>query len=163
MAISSPVTSVWVNPRHFKRNEQGILEKNVLKKLERIAQWLKVPKYKFKQIIKAGNAKRFIYLKRRINPQLADEISALQVPGVYFEKEFKRYYPAGSVSAHVVGFTDIDDVGQEGIERGYEQSLKGVPGKKRVIRDGKRQVINYKDLENIKNPVCYILKSLVNT
>ena len=153
LAISSPVTSVWVNPQHFKRNKQGILDKGVLKKLEQIAQFLKLSKHKFKHLIKAENSKQFIYLKRRINPQLANKISVLQVPGVYFEREFKRYYPAGSVSAHVVGFTDIDDVGQEGMERGYEQSLKGIPGKKRVIRDGKRQVINYKDLENIKNPV----------
>ncbi len=153
LAISSPVESVWVNPQHFKRNKNGILDKDALAKLNLVAQWLEVSEKKLNFLLNVENTKRFVYLRRQINPQLADKIRDLQVSGVYFEREFKRYYPAGSVSAHVVGFTNIDDIGQEGMERGYEQSLKGIPGKKRVIKDGRRQVINDKDLENIKNPV----------
>ena len=145
LAISTPVESVWVNPQHFKMDEGD--------KLRQVGKILKVPGKKVRRLLNAGSNKRFAYLKRRINPELARKVRALKVSGVYFEREFKRYYPAGAVSAHVVGFTDVDDVGQEGMERGYEQILKGVAGKKRVIRDGKRQVIKEKDIENIRDPV----------
>lgn len=143
LAISTPVESVWVNPLYFKESEQDSFRK--------VAKLLKVPANKVRSLLEKGTNRRFAYLKRRINPQLAAKIKAFGVSGVYFEREFKRYYPAGAVSAHVVGFTDIDDVGQEGIERGYEQNLKGIPGTKRVIRDGRRRVI--KDIENIKAPI----------
>lgn len=145
LAISTPVESVWVNPKNFKLDERD--------KFKQAARLLKVPNKKVKSLLKAGNSTRFSYLKRRVNPALAEKIKALQLSGVYFEREFKRYYPAGAVSAHVVGFTDIDDVGQEGMERGYEQSLKGITGKKRVIRDGRRRIIKDKDVENIQAPV----------
>ncbi len=145
LAISTPVESVWVNPQHFVKEERD--------KIVQVAKLLKLTEKKIKRLLNAGSHKRFAYLKRRINPALAEKIRAMQVSGVYFEREFKRYYPAGAVSAHIVGFTDVDDVGQEGMERGYEQILKGVAGKKRVIRDGRRQVIKEKDIENIRDPV----------
>ncbi|MCK5477415.1 MAG: penicillin-binding protein 2 [Methylococcales bacterium] len=145
LAISTPVESVWVNPQHFVKEERD--------KIVQVAKLLKLTDKKIKRLLNAGSHKRFAYLKRRINPALAEKIRAMQVSGVYFEREFKRYYPAGAVSAHIVGFTDVDDVGQEGMERGYEQILKGVAGKKRVIRDGRRQVIKEKDIENIRDPV----------
>jgi cell division protein FtsI (penicillin-binding protein 3) len=145
LAISTPVESVWVNPQHFVDAEDD--------KFRQVAKLLKVSAKKTRRLLDRNSTKRFAYLKRRINPGLAEKIRALQVSGVYFEKEFKRYYPAGAVSAHIVGFTDVDDVGQEGMERGYEQILKGVAGKKRVIRDGRRQVIKDKDIENIRAPV----------
>lgn len=145
LAISTPVESVWVNPQHFKQDEAV--------QFRQIAKLLGVSHSKMNDLLNTGNKKKFAYLKRRINPRLAEKIKVLKVSGVYFEREFKRYYPAGAVSAHVVGFTDVDDVGQEGMERGYEHSLKGVAGKKKVIRDGRRQVIKDKDVENIKDPV----------
>ena len=144
LAISTPVESVWVNPKNFVEGEES--------KLEQVATLLKVPKKKFKRLL--SSKKSFVYLARRINPELVDTIRSLKVSGVYFQKEFKRYYPAGAVSGHIVGFTDVDDVGQEGIELGYEQILKGVSGKKRVIRDGIRQIISETDVENIKDPVA---------
>ncbi len=108
---------------------------------------------KISRLLNAAPNKRFAYLKRRINPKLARKVRAVNARGVYFEREFKRYYPAGAISAHVVGFTDVDDVGQEGMELGYENVLKGVAGKKRVIRDGRRQVIKDKDVENVRDPI----------
>jgi cell division protein FtsI (penicillin-binding protein 3) len=145
LAISTPVESVWVNPKNFKQDERD--------KFKQAAKLLNVSDKKVRSLLKTGNKTRFSYLKRRVKPALAEKIKALQLSGVYFEREFKRYYPAGAVSAHVVGFTDIDDVGQEGMERGYEQSLKGIAGKKRVIRDGRRRIIKDKDVENIQAPV----------
>lgn len=150
LAISTPVESVWVNPQHFIRDSEGKLNKDEQGRFRQIAKLLKVPENKIRGLLSSDVTKRFVYLKRRINPQLAEKLKDLQVSGVYFEKEFKRFYPTGAVSAHVVGFTDVDDVGQEGMELGYERILKGVAGEKRVIRDGRRQVI--KDVENIKNP-----------
>lgn len=145
LSISTPVESIWVNPQHLKDEEKD--------KFRQITKLLNVPSNKVKSLLNAENTKRFAYLKRRANPVLIKKIKALKVKGVYFEREFKRFYPAGAVSGHVVGFTNIDDVGQEGMERAYESSLKGVAGKKRVIRDGRRRVINDKDIENIKVPV----------
>jgi len=145
LAISTPVESVWVNPQHFRKDEED--------KLRQVGKILNVPGKKIRWLLNAASNKRFAYLKRRINPELARKVRAVHVSGVYFEREFKRYYPAGAVSAHVVGFTDVDDVGQEGMELGYEHVLKGVAGKKRVIRDGKRQVIKEKDIENIRDSI----------
>jgi cell division protein FtsI (penicillin-binding protein 3) len=145
LAISTPVESVWVNPQHFKVEEK--------EKFRQIAKLLKLPIKKTNSLLNANDSKRFAYLKRRVNPVLINKIKNLQVKGVYFEREFKRFYPSGAVSAHIVGFTNIDDVGQEGMERAYERSLKGTTGKKRVIRDGRRRAINDKDIENIKAPV----------
>lgn len=145
LAISTPVTSIWANPKHFKPEEQA--------KFRQLAKKLKVPKKKINALLKKGTTKRFVYLQRHTNPKLAEEIKQLKVHGVYFEKEFKRYYPAGAVSAHIVGFTDIDDIGQEGIERGYEKNLKGSIGKKRVIKDAHHKIIKDKDVENVKASV----------
>lgn len=144
LAISTPVESVWVNPKHFVTQDMD--------KLYQVAKILRVPRKKITRLI--DSRKHFAFLKRRINPEVAKKIRALRVSGVYLEKEFKRYYPTGGVSAHIVGFTNVDDVGQEGMELGYEQILKGVAGKKRVIRDGRRQVISEKDIENIKDPIA---------
>lgn len=147
LAISTPVSSVWVNPQHFKLGKDGEEEK-----IRQVAKLLQVSNKKINNLLSARSTKRFAYLKRHVNPVLKAEIEVMQISGVYFEREFKRYYPAGAVSAHVIGFSDIDDKGQEGIERGYEPSLKGTPGKKRVVRDGKRRVI--KDIENITAPIA---------
>ena len=75
----------------------------------------------------------------------------MKLPGVSFKREYKRYYPAGEVSSHLIGFTDVDDVGQEGIELAYQKRLNGKPGRKRVIRNGKREVVA--NIENAYDPV----------
>lgn len=140
LAISTPVQSIWVNPRQLKESEQ--------EKIGQMAKILAIPENELRTLLKKEADKRFIYLKRQINPALAEKVKALEITGVYFEREFKRYYPAGAVSGHLLGFTNIDDVGQEGMEHGYEQILRGKIGKKRVIKDGKGQII--KDVENIE-------------
>lgn len=143
MAISSPVQSVWANSQELDANQ-----KPEIKKLISI---LELPKDKTKVLLSPDPKQRFVYLKRRISPELAEKVKLLKISGIYFEREFKRFYPAGPMAAHIVGFTNTDDVGQEGMERAYEKSLAGTNGSKRVIRDGKRQIIE--DVENIKEPV----------
>jgi cell division protein FtsI (penicillin-binding protein 3) len=170
LAISTPVQSIWVNAREHHLAEAKFIEKLVkhkkseeeiahelegykavnneqIKKMERL---LELPEAKVAKLLNDDPGRQFAYVVRRINPGLADQVKNLNVPGVNFEREFKRFYPAGAVSAHLVGFTDLNDIGQEGIEKEYEKSLKGIPGSKRVIRDGKRQIID--DVENIKEP-----------
>ncbi len=143
LAISTPVKSIWVNPQELADAEPAAIGQ-----MEKL---LDLPDRKIKNLIVPGTKRRFTYVKRRINPHLAAQVKALDVPGVYFEREFKRYYPAGPVSAHLVGFTNVDDVGQEGIELAYDSVLRGTAGSKRVIRDGKRQIIG--DVEAISAPV----------
>lgn len=140
LAISTPVQSIWVNPRQLKESDS--------EKIGQMAKILSMPEKELRAVLKKEADKRFMYLKRQINPALAEKVKALEINGVYFEREFKRYYPAGAVSGHLLGFTNIDDVGQEGMEHGYEHILRGKIGKKRVIKDGKGHVI--KDVENIE-------------
>lgn len=171
LAISTPVQSIWVNPREHHLAEISFIEK--LKKHkqpdEQIAEELKnyrsadrkhisqmekvleLPQGKVAKLFNSDPTRQFAYVVRRISPGDAEKVKNLNLPGVNFDREFKRFYPAGAVSAHIVGFTDLNDIGQEGMEKGYEALLKGIPGKKRVIRDGKRQIID--DVENIKEPV----------
>ena len=162
LAISTPVQTIWVNPQICKQADAGNsrkqqrLRQECLKysdgSLKKMADLLGLSYAKVKKQVNPESGKSFAYIKRRVNPALAMQVKALQIPGVYFEREFRRYYPAGEVTAHLLGFTNIDDIGQEGMELLYEDALKGIPGSKRVIRDGKRRVI--KDVENIKEPVA---------
>jgi cell division protein FtsI (penicillin-binding protein 3) len=144
LAISSPVQSIWVNPQELKS-----VNKDKTRQMEKL---LNLPTGKITSLLNENSHKQFAYIVRRVNPGFADQVKALKLKGVYFEREFKRYYPAGGVSAHLVGFTNVDDIGQEGLESGYEKLLKGIPGSKRIIRDGQRQIIA--DVENIKEPVA---------
>ncbi len=141
LAISTPVKSVWVNPKEFEATEKGIKS---LGDLLGVA----VPEI-HERVDDPGRG--FVYLKRRISPELADQAIALGLPGVYADREFRRYYPTGEVTAHLIGFNSIDDQGQEGMELAYNDWLKGVPGIKRIMRDGKRRIIE--DLENVRLPV----------
>lgn len=141
LAISTPVKSVWVNPKEFDASVEqtrGLAE--VLGMTAAEVQ---------KRVTTTGRG--FVYLKRRMSPELADQVVAMGIPGVYAEREYRRYYPAGEVTSHLLGFNNIDDRGQEGLELAYNDWLKGVPGARRIIRDGKRRIIE--DVENIKPPV----------
>ncbi|MGY6275867.1 peptidoglycan D,D-transpeptidase FtsI family protein [Methylomonas sp. MgM2] len=140
LAISTPVQSIWVNMRQFKDSER--------EKFSQMAKILNIPEANMQSFLKKEAGKRFVYVKRQINPDLADKVKTLGITGVYFERAFKRYYPAGATAGHLLGFTNIDDIGQEGMERGYDYILRGKPGKKRVIKDGKGHII--KDVENIE-------------
>jgi cell division protein FtsI (penicillin-binding protein 3) len=111
LAISTPVQSIWVNPRQLKDSD--------LEKIGQMAKILSLPEKELRAILAKEADKRFMYLKRQINPAIAEKVKALEITGVYFEREFKRYYPAGAVSGHLFGFTNIDYLGQEGMEHGY--------------------------------------------
>jgi cell division protein FtsI (penicillin-binding protein 3) len=126
LAISTPVDSVWVNPQDISIDDN---------KLPELAKLLAIHISAVKKKIVANKSREFIYLKRRISPELADKVKQLNISGVALQREYKRYYPAGEVTAHLVGFTNVDDKGQEGLELTHEETLKGVPGLKRMMRD----------------------------
>jgi cell division protein FtsI (penicillin-binding protein 3) len=98
----------------------------------------------------ARKDRQFVYLKRQISPDQAAKVMALGIPGVFQRREFRRYYPAGEVMAHVVGFTGIEDNGQEGIELAAEERLAGVAGSRKVIKDRKGRIIE--DVESLRAP-----------
>lgn len=139
-AVSAPVNSIWLNPQVAKEH---------LGELKAVAKLLSLDIISLKEKIKRNSTREFLYLKRHAPPELADEVMALKVPGVALLNEYRRYYPSGEVAAHVIGFSDIDDNGQEGVELAFDQWLKGHPGKKRVIRD--RLGRAFDDVERIKS------------
>lgn len=140
LAISSPVESVWANPSDVK------IDANQTKKIAGLL-GLKVDVVNKKL---AKSEREFVYLKRRISPELAAEVMKLGVPGIYLQREYKRYYPAGEVTAHLVGFTGIDDQGQEGFELTMNKTLSGKSGSRKVIKDRAGHIIE--DLEAVKVP-----------
>ncbi len=140
LAISSPVESVWANPSDVK------ITADQTKKIADLL-GLKVDAVSKKL---ANSEREFVYLKRRISPELAAEVMKLGVSGIYLQREYKRYYPAGEVTAHLVGFTGIDDQGQEGFELTMNKTLSGKSGSRRVIKDRAGHIIE--DLEAVKVP-----------
>jgi len=138
LAISTPVDSIWANPKEIKNNLQRVKE---------IAKALKINTQHLKNKLIKNINREFVYIQRQISPDVGEKIKALSIPGVYLQREYKRYYPAGEVTSHIIGFANVDDKGQEGLELAYDDWLSGEPGSKRVIRDRLGQVID--DVERI--------------
>ncbi len=132
LAISSPVISLWADPGELPTSESDLAP---------LAKMLGVPLSGFSSKIEMARDRKFIYLRRHLVPSKAREILEMKVPGVYGEREYHRYYPSGEVGAHVVGFTNIDDKGQEGLELSFDKWLAGVPGKKKVLKNRFGQII----------------------
>ena len=126
LAISTPVDSIWVNPRQFAPAVDSI---------PRLARTLGVDSQMLMRRITRSMDKEFLYLKRHLSPEQAEEVLALELPGVSVQREYRRYYPASEVTGHLVGFTNIDDEGQEGLELAFNHWLAGESGAKRVLKD----------------------------
>ena len=137
LAVSTPVDSVWVNPSELLQSPEDIV---------RLATVLNVDADEIERRLTQRAHKEFVWLKRRLHPDLAARIDALKLPGVFLQKEYRRFYPAGEVAAHVIGFTNIDDIGQEGLELAYNDWLQGKPGVKRVIRDRLGRTVEHAEL-----------------
>ena len=140
LAISSPVASVYADPKVVEISSE---------KLKQLATLLEVEGAEINAKLSRENS-RFVYLKRQVVPDIADKVMKLKIKGIYLTDESKRYYPEGEFAAHVLGFTDINDEGQEGVERGWEETLAGELGRRRVIKDNKGQIIE--DVESIRLP-----------
>ncbi|RMG28684.1 MAG: penicillin-binding protein 2 [Gammaproteobacteria bacterium] len=141
LALSTPMATVWANPKVLlQAPEYWPALARILGERER----------KLARRIRAYADREFVYLRRQVPPDVAQRVHALRAPGVGLAREYHRYYPAGEVAAHVVGFTDVDDVGREGMELAYDRWLRGTPGKKRVVRDGRHRIVD--ELELIRAP-----------
>jgi len=126
LAISTPVDSIWVNPKQFAPAVDSVPQ---------LANALGVDSQILMRRITRSMDKEFLYLKRHLSPERAAEALALKLPGVNVQREYRRYYPASEVTGHVVGFTNIDDAGQEGLELAFNHWLAGESGAKRVLKD----------------------------
>lgn len=126
LAVSSPVISLWANPAELPASPLDI---------EPVARILAITPAKFISKIDASRGKSFVYLRRHLKPADARKILDLKIPGIYGEREYHRYYPTSEVGSHIVGFTNIDDKGQEGLELSFDNWLAGTPGKKKVLKN----------------------------
>ncbi len=126
LAVSTPVKSIWLNPKQIIKDEINISP---------LAQFLNITERQLKNKVVKNKHKEFIYLQRHMSPLLANKIEALNIPGVGLQQESKRFYPAAEVTSHVVGFTNIDEKGIEGVELAFDEWLQGKPGKGRMVKD----------------------------
>jgi cell division protein FtsI (penicillin-binding protein 3) len=141
LAVSTPVDSIWVNPQELNDN---------IDQLPKLSRALKEDQQTLARRITSNLDREFLYLVRHMPPDQAARIKALGIPGVYLLREYRRYYPAGEVSGHMVGFTTVDDKGQEGLELGFDQLMNGQDGAKRVIQDSLGRYVE--NVESIRAP-----------
>ena len=138
LAVSTPVKAIWAIPEEVAMSSE---------QLSRLAALLESSPQEIRNRIQSAEHD-FAYVKRQIPPQVADRIAELRIPGLFQSREYRRYYPSGDVTAHLLGFTGADDVGQEGIELAFQGRLAGKPGSRRVIRDRLGQIVE--DVESIR-------------
>jgi len=140
LAVSTAVTTLWANPKELMGARQ---------RWPQLAATLGVEPATLAERIELHRKREFMYLVRGLTPEQGQSVTDLKIPGVYAIEEFRRFYPAGEVTAHVVGFTDVDDKGREGVELAYEDWLAGVPGKRQVLKDRRGHLI--RDLQVTQN------------
>lgn len=140
LAISTPVESVWASAPDVEiTNAQ----------MQRLARLLDMDVIELTKRI-TRSKREFIYLKRHLPPDLAAKIVKLNIPGVFLQREYRRYYPGSEYMAHLIGFTDIDDKGQEALELAFDSELAGKAGSRRVIKDRRGHIVE--DVESIRAP-----------
>ena len=137
LAVSTPVKSVWAIPADVELGKEG---------RRKLAALLGLGVGELDR--KLAESRDFVYLKRQIAPEVAEAIQAMRIKGIHEQQEYRRYYPAGEVTAHVVGFTGVDDSGQEGVELAHQATLGGRPGSRRVIKDRLGEIVE--DVESIR-------------
>ena len=132
LAISTKVISLWANPKELRKDES---------QHKQLAHALGMSYPEFKKKLVRYADKEFVYLKRKLSPEIAEKVIALKVPGVYGMHEYQRFYPSGELTSHLIGFTGIDDHGQEGLELAFDQWLDGSDGLRRIIKSRKGELL----------------------
>ena len=132
LAVSTPVESVWANPRELLQHRDRLPE---------LAVALNIPLQSLETRLSQRAQREFIWLLRRMDPDQAERVRALRIPGVSLDQEYRRFYPTSQAAAQLIGTTNIDDIGQEGLEMSFDHWLSGQPGRKRVIRNRLGQVV----------------------
>ncbi len=143
LAVSTPVDSLWANPPELLAHANRIPQ---------LATALGVDPADLQRRLEQRSGLQFVYLRRLMSPEAAHVVLALKIPGVYKQREYRRYYPMGDVAAQLVGFTNINDQGQEGLELAYNSWLSGTPGLQRVIRDRLGQIVQSVDMVREPRP-----------
>lgn len=141
LAVSSPVDSIWAQPAQLLEQRD---------RWPALAAALELTTADLEKKLTGRETRQFVYLRRHLAPNVAERILQLGVPGVYSQREYRRYYPDAEVTSHLLGFTDIDDTGQEGLEKVFDSQLRGIPGQKRVIKDRLGRIVQ--DVESIQPP-----------
>jgi cell division protein FtsI (penicillin-binding protein 3) len=139
LAVSTPVDSVWVNPRKLAGDSE---------QLPRLARSLGLDRQEFVRRVSSNLDREFLFVARGLQPAYARRVRQLDISGVNFTREYRRYYPASEVAGHLLGFDNIDDVGQEGAELAFDHWLAGEDGAKRVIQDSNGRKVE--DVESIR-------------
>ncbi len=138
LAVSTPIVSLFANPSELSQHKDRWPQLAAILQLD--------PNY-LEEKIQQRSGKKFVYLQRRMSPEAAEQVLKLGIEGVYGQHEYQRFYPGGEVTAHLIGFNNVDDQGQEGIELAFDDWLKGEPGKKQVVKDLHGQII--KDVKQL--------------
>ena len=146
LAISTPVQSLWLNPREILPNPSS------WEKLKAALPAIDINAEVLWNRVQANADREFLYIKRRLAPADARKILDLDIRGVYAQEEYMRFYPLGEVAAHVLGLTNADDVGQEGIELAYEEWLQGKPGSRQVLKDRRGGIIREVKINEMAEP-----------
>ncbi len=141
LAVSAPVATIWADPGKTDLNHPSI---------GRLAQLLEMDRPELLNRLNEYKSRQFLYLRRQVSPELAQQVTALRVPGIHVDREYKRYYPAAEVTSHLVGFTNVDGEGQEGMELAYNDWLRGDPGSKLVLKDRLGRTI--KHIRSVSEP-----------
>jgi cell division protein FtsI (penicillin-binding protein 3) len=143
LAVSTPVESVWANPQELLQHPDRLPE---------LATALELSPDELTRRLSQRASREFVYLRRHMNPDVAQAVLARGIPGVYSQREFRRFYPHGEALSHVLGFTNVDDRGQEGLELAFDDWLRGEPGLQRVIRERRGRIVEHVDLLQAPRP-----------
>ncbi len=141
LAVSTPVWSVWLDPKEADFSTVDVAN---------LARAVGIDGRELTSKISRYSRREFMYVKRRVAPQVKERVGALRIRGVHFEREYRRYYPAGETAAHIVGITNVDDQGQEGAELAFDNELKSIQGRKLVLKDREGRLV--KDVEYLSAP-----------
>ena len=139
LAISTPMKSIWAIPADARLTHE---------QTRQLAGLLEVPEKDLSK--KLNSEKTFVFLRRQLPPEVGEKVASLKLPGIGQDKEYRRYYPSGEMTAHMVGFTGVDDKGLEGVELAFQNQLIGQPGSRSVIKDRRGQIVE--DVGSIKPP-----------
>ncbi|MFT6988898.1 MAG: cell division protein FtsI (penicillin-binding protein 3) [Paraglaciecola sp.] len=165
LAVSVPVRAIWADPKTIAQSIQEAKDKAEddpsfdlkAKQRENKKRWQALAEVLGQDLDKlkakvSNPKKRFVYVQRQVSPAMAEYVEQLKLPGIYLRDESRRYYPSGEVSAHVVGFTNVDDAGIEGVEKLYNKWLAGAQGSRKIRRDGKGRMVELIEFEEGKKP-----------
>ena len=165
LAVSVPVRAIWADPKaiedaNLAAQEKAIVDPSfslVAKQREDQKRWRALAEVLGQDVDEllqriSDPSKRFVYVQRQVSPAMAEYVEKLKLAGVYLRDESRRYYPSGEVSAHVVGFTNVDDTGIEGVEKLYNKWLAGTQGTRKIRRDGKGRMVELIEFEEGEKP-----------